>query len=124
MSPTLSTEMLTMSGLKSRVAVVAVGRSILMDWSLIMLRLAIMNEASRKNMMSISGMISMRAFLWGKGEPIFMGSGLLPEQLRFETPLLGRVDHHLDVGGGRLQIELQLRVLAGEIVEGNQGQDG
>jgi hypothetical protein len=27
----------------------------LMDWSLIMLRLTIMNEASRKNMMSISG---------------------------------------------------------------------
>src|SRR2546426_8330732 len=69
-SPSLFTAMLRMSGLKSREAVVAVGRSILMDWSLIMVRLAIMNEASRKNMMSINGMISIRAFLCGNGEPI------------------------------------------------------
>src|SRR5713226_9136040 len=72
MSPNLSTPMLRMSGLKSREAAVAVGRSILIDWSLIIVRLAIMNEASRKNMMSISGIISMRAFLSGNGEPIFM----------------------------------------------------
>jgi hypothetical protein len=38
-----------------------------------MLRLAIMNEASKKNMISIRGIISMRAFLWGKGDPIFIG---------------------------------------------------
>src|SRR5438445_12300498 len=71
-SPTLSTEMLRMSGLKSRVACVAVGRSILMDSIRIIVRLASMNAASRKNMMSIRGMISMRAFLCGQGEPIFM----------------------------------------------------
>src|SRR5205085_8173062 len=64
--------MFRMSGLKSRDAAVAVGRSILIDCSLIIVRLAIMNEASRKNMMSISGMISIRAFLCGRGEPIFM----------------------------------------------------
>src|SRR2546430_12098811 len=64
--------MFRMSGLKSRDAAVAVGRSILIDCSLIIVRLAIMNEASRKNMMSISGMISIRAFLCGNGEPIFM----------------------------------------------------
>src|SRR5260370_31804466 len=64
--------MLRMSGLKSREAAVAVGRSILIDCSLIIVRLAIMNEASRKNMMSISGIISIRAFLCGNGEPIFM----------------------------------------------------
>src|SRR5438552_18224939 len=64
--------MLRMSGLKSREAAVAVGRSILIDCSLIIVRLAIMNEAIRKNMMSISGIISMRAFLCGNGEPIFM----------------------------------------------------
>jgi hypothetical protein len=44
----------------------------LTDSSFIMLRLAIMKEASRKNMISIRGMISIRAFLWGKGERIFI----------------------------------------------------
>ena len=67
--------MFTMSGLKSRLAMVAVGRSILMDCRRIMLRLASMKEASRKNMMSIRGMISMRAFLCGSGDPSFIGAG-------------------------------------------------
>jgi hypothetical protein len=49
-----------MSGAKSRLAVVAVGRSILTDWRRIMLKLASINDARRKNMMSISGMISIR----------------------------------------------------------------
>jgi hypothetical protein len=62
-----------MSGLKSRLAVEAAGNSISIDSNLIMLRLASMKAASRKNMMSIRGMISMRAFLWGTGEPSFMG---------------------------------------------------
>src|SRR5260370_40401342 len=61
-----------MSGLKSRLAVCAAGKSILTDCRRIMLRLASMNEASTKNMMSISGMISMRAFLCGNGEPILI----------------------------------------------------
>jgi len=42
-----------------------VGKSILMDCKRIIARLASMNEASKKNMMSIRGMISMRAFLCG-----------------------------------------------------------
>ena len=42
------------------------------DSSRIMLKLASMNEASRKNIMSISGIISIRAFLCGNGEPIFI----------------------------------------------------
>src|SRR2546425_11093381 len=111
-SPALSTAMLTMSGLKSLVAIVAVGRSILMDCMRIMVRLAIMNDASRKNMMSISGMISMRAFFSGNGVPIFMagnsrqagrrrrGSMLLPEDLGFKAALLGGGHHDFDVGGG------------------------
>jgi len=40
-----------------------VGKSILMDCSRINARLASIKDASKKNMMSISGMISMRAFL-------------------------------------------------------------
>ncbi len=36
------------------------------------LRLTIMKLASRKNMMSINGMISIRAFLCGMGVPIFI----------------------------------------------------
>jgi hypothetical protein len=35
---------------------------------LIIVKLTSMNDASRKNMMSISGMISIRAFLIGTGE--------------------------------------------------------
>jgi hypothetical protein len=54
-------------------AIVAVGKSILIDCNRIMLKLASMNEASRKNMMSIRGMISILDFLCGSGEPIFMG---------------------------------------------------
>ena len=75
-----------MSGLKSREAAVAVGKSILIDCSLIIVRLAIMKEASRKNMMSINGMISIRAFLCGRGEPIFMSNSLdawIPFSRRF-----------------------------------------
>jgi hypothetical protein len=37
------------------------------------LKLTIMKLASRKNMMSIKGMISMRAFLCGMGELTRMG---------------------------------------------------
>src|SRR6266705_695827 len=61
-----------MSGLKSRVAVLAAGKSIWTDWSRIMFKLANINEARRKNMMSISGMISMRAFFSSSGEPILI----------------------------------------------------
>ena len=56
-------------------AVTAVGKITFTDSSRIMLKLASMNEASRKNMMSISGMISIRAFLCGNGEPIFICNG-------------------------------------------------
>src|SRR3989442_14859883 len=121
MSPSLSTAMLRMSGLKSREAAVAVGRSILIDWSLIIVRLAIMNEASRKNMMSISGIISMRAFLCGNGEPIFMldetegfpecgapSAGgfvaLLAVGRRFRSALPGGIDHHFNIGGSRFHL--------------------
>src|SRR5258708_11248031 len=64
--------MFTMSGFLVALATVAVGKFILSDCNRIMLKLAIMNDASRKNMMSISGMISIRAFLCGNGEPMRM----------------------------------------------------
>src|SRR6185369_7569530 len=103
-----------------------------------MLRLASMNAANKKNMISINGMISIRAFLWGNGEPIFtsdlsgrrgpasgMGASVLaPEFHRVEALRLGGGNHDLDVGGGRFQFELQLGEFAGEIVERNQGENG
>src|SRR5437867_5070868 len=128
MSPNLSTPMLKMSGLKSREAAVAVGRSILIDWSLIMVRLAIMNEASRKNMMSISGMISMRAFLCGKGEAILIRlargvAAFRAEHGRFSSALPGGIDHHFNIGRGRLQFASEPRRFAGEKTEGDQRND-
>src|ERR1700680_1999677 len=53
--------MLAKSFFVSIVAVVAVGRFILTLFKLTMLRLTNMKLASRKNMMSIKGMISIRA---------------------------------------------------------------
>src|SRR5208283_1539745 len=50
-------------------AALADGRLSLMFWVWSMLKLTIMNEASRKNMMSISGMISMRECFRRTGEP-------------------------------------------------------
>ena len=71
-SPSREMATFTMSGLKSRFALDALGSSTCLDSSLIMLRLAIMKDASRKNMISISGMISIRALRCGNGEPIFI----------------------------------------------------
>jgi hypothetical protein len=49
-------------------AEVAVGKLTSIAFMFIIVRLTNMNEASKKNMMSISGMISMRALLCGTGE--------------------------------------------------------
>ena len=49
----------------------APGRLTLMLWACSMRRLTIMKEASKKNMMSIKGMISMRHRLPRTGEGIF-----------------------------------------------------
>jgi hypothetical protein len=51
------------------------------------LQLIIMNDASRKNMMSISGMISSRDFFSGMGVRIFMAVGRMPASLR--QPVIG-----------------------------------
>src|SRR5277367_1604541 len=60
-APALSTEMLAKSFFVSSVAVVAVGRFTLTLFKFTMLRLTSMKLARRKNMMSINGMISIRA---------------------------------------------------------------
>src|SRR5213594_358283 len=91
MSPLFLTRRL-IGGLELFPATVAVGRFILSDWSRIMLRLASMKDASRKNMMSMSGMISIRAFLCGHGEPIliydlsFLPDGIPPYQIPSAWP--------------------------------------
>src|SRR6266498_4334774 len=142
MLPSLSTAIFTMSGVNSRLAIVAVGKSILIVCSRIMLRLASMNEASRKNMISINGMISMRALRWGSGEPIFIA----PSTVHHSRPRHGRSrsrwhvlpakldgvksllfcggHHHFHVGRGGFQFELKLGQFAGEIIERNQRDNG
>ena len=69
--------MFTKSRLVSPVAVVAVGRFTFTLFMFTMLRLTSMNAASRKNMMSIKGMISIRASLSGGGslDPSLTGMG-------------------------------------------------
>ena len=50
------------------------GRFTRMPFMWAWLKLTIMKLASRKNMMSIKGMISIRAFFLGKGEEIFIAN--------------------------------------------------
>src|SRR5581483_5136279 len=94
----------------------------------------IMNEARRKNMISISGMISIRVCLRRTGEGSFtrdkggldlkncssngrLVGGLTPRccsvRLKSSARLRG-VDHHLHIGGGGFQFELQTRDFAAE----------
>src|SRR5947209_18316743 len=73
--PCLSLAIIILAGIEGDAAMVAGKTFILKDCRRIRLRLAIKKEASRKNMMSISGMISIRAFLCGNGEPIFICNG-------------------------------------------------
>src|SRR5437868_5412098 len=61
-----------MSGLAVEVARVAVGRLALSIRTFCIWRLTIMNEASRKNMMSISGIISNRVRVLRSGERSFI----------------------------------------------------
>src|SRR5437588_1561755 len=123
-----------MSGLKSGLAWVAVGRFTEIVCCLCMVRLTIMNEARRKNMMSIKGMISSLALLCGSGETIFIAmNGRWPWRLSAARDMLGLsgkallfgvVDHDFDVRSRGLQLELELRHERVEIVEWNQGDDG
>jgi hypothetical protein len=61
-SPSGPTATLIWSGLRSEAVPETAGRLSLMVCWRVMVRLTIMKEARRKNMMSISGMISSRVF--------------------------------------------------------------
>src|ERR1700730_10047806 len=89
-------------------------------------RLTIIKDASRKNMISIKGMITSRECFFGTGDVIFIGSN--PALLACRLQRGGRAcalaaEHDLDVGRSRFQIELQLGDLGGEKVEGDRGKD-
>jgi hypothetical protein len=68
MSSNASTLMMMKSGFVLGCALLAVGSDTSIAFMLIIVRLTNINEASKKNMMSINGMISSRAFLIGTGE--------------------------------------------------------
>src|SRR5580698_9350436 len=86
-------EISTKSRLVSVVAEVAVGR---FTWTLFrftMLRLTSMNDASRKNMMSISGIISIRASVLSEGSLASSLTGignLLPQTTVIDRALSGK----------------------------------
>src|SRR5262245_40064198 len=108
----------------SFVAVVAVGRFTFTPLRLTMLRLTSMNAASRKNMMSISGMISMRASGASAGslEPSLTGmadgrgrggeSAGAREFLEVVAVVLRGLDEQLGVIDRALEIRAQLREAA------------
>src|ERR1700675_3860054 len=99
-----------------------------MPFMVVWLRLTIMKLARRKNMMSINGMISMRAFLCGMGEARFMraldrGSCRWAWSCRRDFTFFGRVfsfQHNFEVRRSRLQFELQVRHARREKVKRNQ----
>src|SRR5208282_3020558 len=125
--------MLTMSGRKSCRDCVAAGRWTLMFSVRLICKLTIMNDASRKNMMSISGMMTIRDFRGRTGEGSFIGKmsvagGLAgwrcPGQMSGVTRFHAAANHHFDIGCRRFQLELQLRYLRRKKVERNQREDG
>src|ERR1700677_2934504 len=118
MVPSSFTEMEMKSSLFSFWAAgTSVGRLILSDFTRTMSKLTIMKAASRKNMMSISGMISMRPRLCGNGETSFIIKSAL-------VLVLGGVDEDLGVGAGGLQQEGELGDLGREIIQRDQADDG
>src|SRR5688572_3178351 len=102
------------SGLMSLCEATAAGRSTFTVRIFVMLRLTSMNEARRKNMMSIRGMISSRDFFCGRGERSFMSSG---------AGGVGGLEE-FDISGGHLQIELQFGEAGMEVVQWNERGDG
>src|ERR1700730_11501172 len=73
---------------------------------LIIVKLTSMNEASRKNMMSISGMISIRARLICTGELLWLMRILIGGD---SVSVAQRVQHQNDVVRGRFELELESR---------------
>ena len=119
--------MLTMSGRKSCLDCEAGGRLTLMFAVLLISRLTIMNDASRKNMMSISGMMTIRDAAFGMGErQLSMAGGLagVPACANERCRRFAAADHDFDIRRRRFQVKLQLRHLGGKIIERNQRKNG
>src|SRR5579862_9913922 len=97
-----------------------------------MLRLTRMKAASRKNMMSMSGMISIRASALSVGSLLFNLTGiggLLAEGaiarkfLKVVPVMFGRFNEQLNVIDRALQGGAKMGQLAVEIVVGQQAED-
>ena len=71
-------------------------------------------------MMSINGMISIRAFLCGMGELTCMTGSLLSRAHLHAPRLILGFQHNLEIRRSGLQFELQVRHPGGEEVERNQ----
>ena len=81
-----------------------------------------MNAASKKNMMSISGMISIRAFLIGTGELLCLLICILVSGGKV-TSIPQRIEHQNDVVTRRFELELEPRHSGVEKVEENQSEN-
>src|ERR1700693_5706605 len=113
----MSASMLTIvkSGLLLGCELVAVGRLTSIPFMLIIVKLTSMNEASRKNMMSISGMISIRARLIATGELLWLLMCILISDN--VASVSQRVQHQNDVVRGRFELEYEPRHSRVEKVE-------
>src|SRR5260221_14097971 len=120
-----------MSGFVLAVASVAVGRFAFTVRTICICKLIIMNDASRKNMMSISGMITIRAQRFGMGDVSYIKKVSMSDGLARRSGLrqmngvrrFSTADHHLDICRRRFQIKLQLRHLGEKIVERDERKD-
>src|SRR5215469_6260532 len=108
------------SGFEFGCALVAVGRFTSIPFILIIVRLTSIKEASKKNMMSIRGMISIRAFLIGTGELLRLPCILFYALVIFRAK---RVQHQDQVVRRRLKLKLQFRQFRVEEVKENQRKD-
>src|SRR5271169_1862393 len=87
---------------------------------LIIVKLTSMNAASRKNMMSIRGMISIRARLIGTGELRCLPCILIRRNV---VSVSQSVQHQNDVVGGRFELVLESCHSRVEKIEENQSEN-
>src|SRR3954447_25740060 len=99
------------------------GSETFIPFIVVWLRLTIMKLASRKNMMSMSGMISIRACFLGIGDETSMSRSLLLRHRGHIQLALGDVlscQHNFEVCRCGLQFDLQVRHTRGEKVKRNE----
>src|ERR1700722_18593528 len=92
-----------------------------MPFMLIIVKLTSMKEASRKNMMSINGMISIRARLICTGELLWLMCILSCGEI---VSVAERIQHQNHVVRSRFELELKPGHSRVEVVEENQGKNG